>query len=64
MWEYLFTLISRHMVTTVNGKTVEASRQLSDHEFANQMGKEGWELMAVLGDNTPSYMVFKRLKRN
>jgi hypothetical protein len=63
VWEYLFSLISRDMVTSINGKAVESSRQLSDLEFANQIGNEGWELVTVLGDNTPSYMVFKHLKQ-
>lgn len=63
MWEYLFVTISKHKVSAVNSRLIDVAQQSSDHDFANKMGEEGWELITVLGDYSPSYLVFKRPKK-
>lgn len=59
-WEYCFVMLSKHIVKEINGKPATASQSLPDYEFSKKMGEIGWELVTVLGDYSPSYLVFKR----
>ena len=61
-WEYVILNVGEQKVITVNGKQVAKLGLLSTtgpvlHEYLNQMGPEGWEVVGMVGENISIYSV-------
>ena len=61
-WEYLRALSRGSYVNWVNGNFLDAQRPI--HEWLQEMGQEGWELISVSiasNDNERLYLKRRRL---
>ena len=63
MFEYLFVLVNHDdKVLKVNGQGTGVFRSVSAYDFANEKGREGWELAGVVGphDHDQYKLIFRR----
>lgn len=62
MFEYLFVMVHQFKVQELNGQEIPFRQRVLDHEFANEVGKQGWDLAGIAsGTVVGSYrMIFKR----
>ena len=69
-WEYIHAFgelgessgITLPMVHVVNGKQLRTGEQKPVHQWLEEMGEEGWELIAVVGEQQYRGFYLKRPK--
>jgi hypothetical protein len=62
-WEYLFAVTGNDLtVSTVNGRAVNSSERVEWSAFAQEKGKEGWELVSASETSVNYTLYFKRHK--
>lgn len=62
-WEYLTVFISGNRVNAVNDREIKPLNVSLAVDYFNQLGIEGWELVAAPSSNVAQYTaIFKRPK--